>query len=623
MARPSYLCRREGGRYFLQLRVGNPHAELYGRKILRASLRTADFGEARRRLVDNLGWANELVAAPDLEAIGTVIDRRLQTYTAAGSPQSERVLAERVSFEHQARHNMSRANERGYAYARQFEGFASNWVTFVDQNKGAEAELARLGRQRDYERGRSDAATAVAQGWMPAPALPATGPVVLSDAVHHTIDALIMSKLGQHVAAMSTSALVTADGASPSLAPAAPAAGLKLSEALALFLKPPRKKLLHTTKGHADAAGIVQFAIDFLGDPEFDSINEDDWDSLDEAIADIPSRKNIPEGHRKTLFRRYCYAKKKEWKGLIRASVTTVRGRYHGGLDKFFKWAIKGNVYHGKQPEFCYVDENNLAPLPRDAFDDNELVELISLPLFTGCAGSFRVWTPGGYFVQSDIYWAYLILIVSGMRPGEVGQLQCNDLVTDGENYFFDLRPFDARKGRVAIRDLRNLKTRSSGRIIPLHPLLIELGLIDRMIELRAIGETRLFPEWECYTRPDGAKRWSQPISKSWQYVKKLLGTTRADLTLYSTRHLVADMLDAAGIAQRTRDRILGHVSGVPGRYGKKWLFSPEQVAAIEALEPPVVKAMRTVLLAAKEKADRGELVTLKPWLTSANGVKE
>jgi hypothetical protein len=102
-----------------------------------------------------------------------------------------------------------------------------------------------------------------------------------------------------------------------------------------------------------------------------------------------------------------------------------------------------------------------------------------------------------------------------------------------------------------------------------------------------------------------------------------MIQSDRADLTLYSARHLMADWLDSAGIAQRTRDRILGHVSGVPGRYGKKWLFSPEQVAAIEALAPPVVKSMRTILLAAKEKADRGELVALKPWLASTNGVKK
>jgi hypothetical protein len=34
---------------------------------MRVSLRTADFREARRRLVDNLEWLVEVVDAPDLD----------------------------------------------------------------------------------------------------------------------------------------------------------------------------------------------------------------------------------------------------------------------------------------------------------------------------------------------------------------------------------------------------------------------------------------------------------------------------------------------------------------------------------------------------------------------------
>ncbi|MFZ3361059.1 MAG: DUF6538 domain-containing protein [Xanthobacteraceae bacterium] len=68
MARAPYLTRREGGRYYLQIRLGKVAKALYGRKFLRASLRTSDYAEARRRLVDNLGWARELVDAPDLDA---------------------------------------------------------------------------------------------------------------------------------------------------------------------------------------------------------------------------------------------------------------------------------------------------------------------------------------------------------------------------------------------------------------------------------------------------------------------------------------------------------------------------------------------------------------------------
>ncbi|MDI4232507.1 hypothetical protein OZ411_06745 [Bradyrhizobium sp. Arg237L] len=112
----------------------------------------------------------------------------------------------------------------------------------------------------------------------------------------------------------------------------------------------------------------------------------------------------------------------------------------------------------------------------------------------------------------------------------------------------------------------------------------------------------------------DVTQRWSQPLSKSWQYAKKLLKLSRADLTLYSTRHLMADWLDSEGIAQRTRDRILGHVSDVRGRYGRKGILDPQIAAKIEALEPAVVKQMREILLAAKNRADNGKLAVLKTY---------
>lgn len=73
--------------------------ETYLGSPLRVSLRTGDF-EARRRLVDNLGWVQELIEAPDLEALGTVVDARLPAYADRGAPTNERLLAERCAFEH-------------------------------------------------------------------------------------------------------------------------------------------------------------------------------------------------------------------------------------------------------------------------------------------------------------------------------------------------------------------------------------------------------------------------------------------------------------------------------------------------------------------------------------------
>ena len=76
----------------------------------------------------------------------------------------------------------------------------------------------------------------------------------------------------------------------------------------------------------------------------------------------------------------------------------------------------------------------------------------------------------------------------------------------------------------------------------------------------------------------------------------------------------MADWLDSEGVAQRTHDRILGHASDVRGRYGRKGILDPQIAAKIEALEPQVIKQMREILLAAKNRADSGELTVLKTY---------
>jgi integrase len=103
------------------------------------------------------------------------------------------------------------------------------------------------------------------------------------------------------------------------------------------------------------------------------------------------------------------------------------------------------------------------------------------------------------------------------------------------------------------------------------------MGLLKRMQDLIDQREERLFPEWECYVRGDATKRRSQPLSKSRQYVTELLKLSRADLTLYSARHLMADWLDSEG---RARDRILGHASDVRGRYGRKGVLNTANCGA-------------------------------------------
>ena len=53
--------------------------------------------------MNNLGWVQELIEAPDLESLGVLIEARLATYVGRDVPTDERLLAERCAFEHEVR----------------------------------------------------------------------------------------------------------------------------------------------------------------------------------------------------------------------------------------------------------------------------------------------------------------------------------------------------------------------------------------------------------------------------------------------------------------------------------------------------------------------------------------
>jgi len=298
--------------------------------------------------MDNLIWVQELIEAPDLEALGTVLDARLHAYVGRGAPGDERLLAERCAFEHEVRRYLSRAQERGYAYPQRFPRMPSTWVDFVNQNKAAESEIARLNVRRAYESGRHEAAEAVKEEWT-TPATPAMAqpfdPIAM-------IDRLVQDAVAQRLPLLPAP---NVGSISPAPEPAASARteeaaennSCRMSEVLAEFLKPVDRKRKHTVKGRGEAEPVIQFAVDFLGDPRMDELADAKWKLLDEALPDIPNRDNIPRKFSETLFQRYKYAETTKWSKLERVTTTTIKSRYWAGLYKFVDFAIAEKLYRG------------------------------------------------------------------------------------------------------------------------------------------------------------------------------------------------------------------------------------------------------------------------------------
>lgn len=354
-----------------------------------------------------------------------------------------------------------------------------------------------------------------------------------------------------------------------------------------------------------------------------------DHERVDAALPDIPHLTGFDNKLRKSLHDRYLYAREHGWEGLRRNSTTTLELRYQTPLRRFFAWLIKEALYCGPQPAFNGKSDEMLAVLPRDRLDDEELIRFVSSALFTGCDGPTRLWKRGRYFIQSDLYWIFLILLLTGMRAGEPPQIGLDDIVRvddkDPETgapltvYFFDLRPYDPAQGRKALKALKHLKRADFSRVVPIHPLLIQLGLLERVERLRKRGETRLFPGWEAHVSASGEVRWGKRISRAFEYARKRpdIDLKRANICLYATRHLMADWLDSLNAPQRVRNRVMGHMDrandeeNAADGYGGKGMMPLDQASFVLSLETPVIKKMREILMGAYERAERGELTRM------------
>lgn len=158
---------------------------------------------------------------------------------------------------------------------------------------------------------------------------------------------------------------------------------------------------------------------------------------------------------------------------------------------------------------------------------------------------------------KEHVRWGALLGLYTGARVGEIAQLY--------------LRDFVVNEGIACVKicaesDGQRLKTGDRGsRLVPLHPDLLKLGLMDRVERLREAGEQRLFPAM----RIDGASGRGNAITKGFSYY--LLGMKveprrkHGIIGVHSLRKTVIQMLQGSALLTSERRRALvGHEVGDP-----------------------------------------------------------
>lgn len=202
-------------------------------------------------------------------------------------------------------------------------------------------------------------------------------------------------------------------------------------------------------------------------------------------------------------------------------------------LSAFFNWC-KINSYVQDNPLIGLKAMAAPAKDARSSFEPDDLCKLLHLKTLQGEAHKYP-WR----------YWIPLLGRTTGARLEELCQLHVDDVTT--VQSIPCIRIDDSREGQ-------QLKNASSRRLLPIHPELLALGLLDYVETVKANGSTRLFPELQ----PTRGKLGHAP-SKWFGRYKTKLGIIDSRKTFHSFRHTFIDDLRDAGTQDSLIKRIVGH----------------------------------------------------------------
>ncbi len=236
--------------------------------------------------------------------------------------------------------------------------------------------------------------------------------------------------------------------------------------------------------------------------------------------------------------------------------------RYLSSLGAFLSWAVNNGYLTSNPTEGLMLKKEAKAPtLP---FKTEQLTTLFNSPWFAGCqsADEWRnVAKPGDVLIRDHRFWVPLIMLFSGARPGEIGQLAVNDVRQEHGHWIMHI----TTEGDET-NEGKSVKTKGSMRVVPVHPELIRIGFIRYHEGRVKDGGSALFPD----AKRNGRGQMMADMSREFgRYMTRIGLKQGRGLSLYSFRHGAADALRRGGFLDQHFGFILGHTEPtMTGKYG-------------------------------------------------------
>lgn len=233
-----------------------------------------------------------------------------------------------------------------------------------------------------------------------------------------------------------------------------------------------------------------------------------------------------------------------EWVQSLRAEnlATPTLANKTSYLKAFFAWAqTAGHLPQGDnsaqgQVKYGVREKRLRRKLGFEAFTAEQL-EIIYGPAFSK--------------LRKDIQLGALLGLYTGARVSELGQLHLDDFIE--EDGLQCIRISAEGEGQ-------SLKTDASARTVPLHPGLIEWGLMRHVEALRKAGQTRLFPR----TKVGSVNGHGNFLSAAFgRYIKSVGVEPRAGkVGFHSLRKTVVQTMQSGGVPSEYRAQFVGHELG-------------------------------------------------------------
>ena len=244
---------------------------------------------------------------------------------------------------------------------------------------------------------------------------------------------------------------------------------------------PARKNKTDANKKILGRAKVVQ---ELLGvGRDMRSITSDDLQNAANNLAYIP----YSYGHdhnRKSIFEHIKIGKRNPENCITQKTLD----EYVGCIKTVFAEALrKGDIQENIVDAADWPVSHNQAQTKKYApFSIEQLNAIFHAPLYTGCKDDGRNYNKVGTNHPRHIrFWLPLIALFTGARINEICQLHTDDVQEKNGIPFISINE----------EDEKHVKTKAGIRQVPIHNELIKIGFLDYAAQMRAKGETLLFPE--------------------------------------------------------------------------------------------------------------------------------